>query len=111
MKLVPIRDLRSPNEVKPRIFDALLEPERVLFDIKDRKRKCYSLSPLNGILQQIDTAKQQMLTNEQVIEEMMNLTRQIADAQKIGKRLGPTADELAFYEALTKPQAIKEGFL
>lgn len=51
-----------------------------------------------------------MLTNEQVIEELLNLARQIADAQKEGEKLGLTADELAFYDALTKPQAIKDFY-
>ena len=49
-----------------------------------------------------------MLTNEEVIEEMMKLTKQITAAQKEGEQLGLTADELAFYDALTKPQAIKD---
>ena len=51
-----------------------------------------------------------MLTNEQVIEEMLNLAKQIQDAQKEGEQLGLTADELAFYDALTKPQAIKDFY-
>lgn len=51
-----------------------------------------------------------MLTNEQVIEEMLNLARQIASAQKEGEQLGLNADELAFYDALTKPQAIKDFY-
>lgn len=51
-----------------------------------------------------------MLTNEQVIEELLNLARQIADAQREGDKLGLTADELAFYDALTKPQAIKDFY-
>lgn len=46
-----------------------------------------------------------MLTNEQVIEELLNLAKQIAAAGKEGEELGLTADELAFYDALTKPQA------
>ena len=45
-----------------------------------------------------------MLTNEQVIEELLNLAKQIATAQKEGEKLGLTADELAFYDALTKPR-------
>ena len=49
-----------------------------------------------------------MLTNEQVIEELLNLAKQIQMAQKEGEQLGLTADELAFYDALTKPQAIKD---
>lgn len=51
-----------------------------------------------------------MLTNEQVIEELLNLAKQIAAVQKEGEQLGLTADELAFYDALTKPQAIKDFY-
>lgn len=51
-----------------------------------------------------------MLTNEEVIEEMLKLAKQIAAAQKEGDQLGLTADELAFYDALTKPQAIKDFY-
>ena len=51
-----------------------------------------------------------MLTNEEVIEEMLNLAKQIAAAQKEGDQLGLTADELAFYDALTNPQAIKDFY-
>ena len=51
-----------------------------------------------------------MLTNEEVIEEMLKLAKQIAEAQKEGEKLGLTADELAFYDALTKPQAIKDFY-
>ena len=51
-----------------------------------------------------------MLTNEEVIQEMLKLAKQIAEAQKEGEKLGLTADELAFYDALTKPQAIKDFY-
>lgn len=51
-----------------------------------------------------------MLTNEEVIAEMLKLAKQLADAHKEGERLGLTADELAFYDALTKPQAIKDFY-
>ncbi len=51
-----------------------------------------------------------MLTNEQVIEELLNLAKQIQAAQQEGQKLGLTADELAFYDALTKPQAIKDFY-
>ena len=51
-----------------------------------------------------------MLTNEEVIEEMLKLAKQIAAEQKEGDQLGLTADELAFYDALTKPQAIKDFY-
>ncbi len=51
-----------------------------------------------------------MLTNEEVIQELLNLAKQIAAAHKEGEQLGLTADELAFYDALTKPQAIKDFY-
>ena len=51
-----------------------------------------------------------MLTNEEVIEEMLKLAKQIAADQKEGDKLGLTADELAFYDALTKPRAIKDFY-
>lgn len=51
-----------------------------------------------------------MLTNEEVIEEMLKLAEQIAADQKEGEKLGLTADEQAFYDALTKPEAIKDFY-
>jgi type I restriction enzyme R subunit len=51
-----------------------------------------------------------MLTNEQVIEELLNLAKQISIANEAGKDLGLNPDELAFYDALTKPEAIKDFY-
>lgn len=51
-----------------------------------------------------------MLSNGQVIEELLNMAKQIATANKEGDALGLTPDELAFYDALTKPQAIKDFY-
>lgn len=49
-----------------------------------------------------------MLTNEQVIEEMLNLAKQIVEAHNEGNELGLTDEELAFYDALTKPRVKKD---
>ncbi len=51
-----------------------------------------------------------MLTNEEVIEELLNLAKQIANAQQEGDNLGLNSEELAFYDALTKPRAIKDFY-
>ena len=51
-----------------------------------------------------------MLTNEEVIQELLALAKQISDAKKEGEELGLTSDELAFYDALTKPEAIKDFY-
>ena len=57
-----------------------------------------------------DLSGKMLLTNEQVIEELLQLAKQIQAAQQEGQKLGLTADELAFYDALTKPQAIKDFY-
>lgn len=51
-----------------------------------------------------------LLTNEQVIEELLNLAKQIKSSKEEGNDLGLTADELAFYDALTKPKAVKDFY-
>ncbi len=51
-----------------------------------------------------------MLTNEEVIQELLKLAKEISEANAEGAKLGLTPDELAFYDALTKPQAIKDFY-
>ena len=51
-----------------------------------------------------------MLTNEEVIEELLKMAKEISAADKEGEALGLTADELSFYDALTKPAAIKDFY-
>lgn len=49
-----------------------------------------------------------MITNEETIQRLIDLARQINEAHKKGDELGLTQEELAFYDAITKPQAIKD---
>ena len=49
-----------------------------------------------------------MLTNEEVIQELLKLAKDMAAANAEGEALGLNAEELAFYDALTNPQAIKD---
>ena len=51
-----------------------------------------------------------MLTNEEVIEELLNLAKDISYAHAEGVDLGLTTEEVAFYDALTKPRAIKDFY-
>ncbi|MDE7220533.1 MAG: type I restriction endonuclease subunit R [Oscillospiraceae bacterium] len=51
-----------------------------------------------------------MLTNEEVIQELLKLAKDMAAANAEGEALGLNAEELAFYDALTKPQAIKDFY-
>ena len=51
-----------------------------------------------------------LLTNEQVIEELLNIAKNIAKEKESGGTMGLSPDEEAFYDALTKPQAIKDFY-
>ncbi len=51
-----------------------------------------------------------LITNEEVIAELMKLANDIAEAKQAGESLGLSQDELAFYDALTKPHAIKDFY-
>ncbi len=80
-----VRIYRRTNVVKSEEFGALLQ------EVMNRY--------LNG-----------MLTNEQVIRELLALARQITAAHRGGESLGLKDEELAFYDALSKPQAVKDFY-
>lgn len=51
-----------------------------------------------------------MLTNEEVIQELLHLAKEMLHANEEGNKLGLTDEELAFYDALTKPEAVKDFY-
>lgn len=51
-----------------------------------------------------------MLTNEEVIAELLKMAEMIKNAQEEGEKLGLTEEETAFYDALTKPEAVKDFY-
>lgn len=51
-----------------------------------------------------------LITNEEVINELLKTANEIAELRKQGNELGLTEEELAFYDALTKPQNIKDFY-
>ena len=51
-----------------------------------------------------------MLSNEEVIAELMKMAKEMAKAHEEGNALGLTEEELAFYDALTRPQAVKDVY-
>ena len=51
-----------------------------------------------------------LITNEEVIKELLEAAQEISNLHKEGEKLGLTTEELAFYDALTKPQAIKDFY-
>ena len=48
------------------------------------------------------------LTNEEVINELMKMAQDLKKAHEEGADLRLSSEELAFYDALTKPQAVKD---
>ena len=51
-----------------------------------------------------------MITNQQVIDELLKLAKEIQASHKQGNELGLSTEELAFYDALTRPAAIKDFY-
>lgn len=51
-----------------------------------------------------------LLSNEEVIQELLKMAKEIVKAKEDGNALGLTTEESAFYDALTKPQAVKDFY-
>ena len=51
-----------------------------------------------------------MISNEEVIAELIRMAKDMANAHAEGDALGLTDEELAFYDALTNPQAVKDFY-
>lgn len=51
-----------------------------------------------------------LITNEEVIKELLKTAEEIANLYKNGQKLGLSREELAFYDALTKPEHIKDFY-
>jgi len=51
-----------------------------------------------------------MLSNEEVIAELMKIARDMATASAEGDAMGLSDEELAFYDALTRPEAVKDFY-
>jgi type I restriction enzyme R subunit len=51
-----------------------------------------------------------MLTNEEVIEELLKTARAIVSGEEESKKLNLSTEELAFYDAITKPEAVQDFY-
>ena len=51
-----------------------------------------------------------MLTNEEVIEELLRIAEDIKREEEEGNELGLTTEEKAFYDALTSPEGIRQAY-
>lgn len=51
-----------------------------------------------------------LLTNEEVIQELLKMAQEMMEAEQQGNDLGLSNEEKAFYDALTRPQAVKDFY-
>lgn len=51
-----------------------------------------------------------LLTNEEVIEELLKLAEQIKNSDKEGNELGLSVEEKAFYDALSSPEGVRQAY-
>ena len=51
-----------------------------------------------------------LLTNEEVIEELLKMAQQMKHAEEEGNDLGLTAEEKAFYDALSTPEGVRQAY-
>ena len=51
-----------------------------------------------------------LLTNEEVIQELLKMAQEMMEAEQQGNDLGLSNEEKAFYDALTRPQAVKDCY-
>lgn len=50
------------------------------------------------------------ITNAEVIDELRTMADDIGDAHRSGESLGLSPEELAFYDAITKPESVKDFY-
>ena len=51
-----------------------------------------------------------MLTNEEVIEELLKMASEIRKSEEEGNELGLTIEEKAFYDALSSPEGVRQAY-
>lgn len=104
--LKEVASLKHKN-IAVEILKRLLEGK-----IKDYSRKNLTQSEkfsemfqksLNGYLNGL-------LTNAEVIEELVKMVKEIMKDDETSKALGLSEDEMAFYDAISKPQAVRDFY-
>ncbi len=73
--------------------------------------KCCAVAEvLEKIAQLMNSYYNGLITNEEVIKELLKTAQEITELYNNGEKLGLTQEELAFYDALTKPENIKDFY-
>lgn len=51
-----------------------------------------------------------LITNEEVIQELLKLAKEMTEAENDGEKMGFSKEEKAFYDALTRPEAVRDFY-
>lgn len=128
VKVEGVINLFDKDKVEISLFD-----EAFLREIADMKQKNVALESLKRLIkEQVKTYQRTsvvksekfsdmlqktlnaylngMLTNAEVVEELLKMAREMMQDRFDAKALGLTDEEMAFYDAITKPQAVKDFY-
>lgn len=121
-------NLFEKNSVEVSLFDesflqelANMEERNIAFEtlkrlIKEQvrqyqKRSVVKADKFSALLQKaVNGYLNGMLTNAEVIEELMAMAKEMMKERDEGAALGLAPEELAFYDALTEPRAVKDVY-
>lgn len=99
-----VRRMKHKNIAAELLRDLLEDNIRVFSRTGVVKAQLFS-EKMQMVLQRYNN---RMITSAEVIEELLNLSKEMTDAYKAGKEKGLTVEELAFYDALVKnPEVLR----
>lgn len=99
-----VRRMKHKNIAAELLRDLLEDNIRVFSRTGVVKAQLFS-EKMQMVLQRYNN---RMITSAEVIEELLNLSKEMTDAYKAGEEKGLTVEELAFYDALVKnPEVLR----
>lgn len=101
-----IRNMKEKN-LAVELLSKLLK-EKIATTKKTNVIRCDLFSDM--LNQSLSNYLKGLLTNEEVIEELIRLAEQIKNSDKEGEKLGLTAEEKAFYDALSTPEGVRQAY-
>ena len=101
-----VKKMKEKNLAAKLLEDLLRGRVRTLININIVTGELFS----NRFIKTLNRYINGLLTNEEVIQELLKLAQEMMDAENEGNELGLSKEEKAFYDALTRPQAVKDFY-
>ena len=102
-EIAAMKERNIAVEALRRLIDEQVRSYKRTSVVKAEKFSALLQRTLNGYLNG-------MLSNAEVIEELLAMAREMAEEHKRGNDLGLSGEEAAFYDALTRPQAVRDFY-